>query len=84
MRQPLSILCLSQALATASFVPTRLYVATEPSIASQLGLQNNPISPFGKGTKATNQDKQLLGGKGANLAEMTSLGLAVPPGGGPS
>ena len=24
--------------------------------------------------------KQLLGGKGANLAEMTSIGLAVPPG----
>jgi pyruvate, orthophosphate dikinase len=26
------------------------------------------------------EDKQLLGGKGANLAEMTNLGLPVPPG----
>ena len=25
-------------------------------------------------------DKDLLGGKGANLAEMTRLGLPVPPG----
>jgi len=25
-------------------------------------------------------DKALLGGKGANLAEMASLGLPVPPG----
>ena len=24
--------------------------------------------------------KQLLGGKGANLADMTSIGLPVPPG----
>ncbi|MAE62325.1 MAG: pyruvate, phosphate dikinase [Planctomycetaceae bacterium] len=36
---------------------------------------------FGK-TKAegTREMKQLLGGKGANLAEMTSIGLPVPPG----
>lgn len=26
------------------------------------------------------QQKNLLGGKGANLAEMTNLGLPVPPG----
>ena len=25
-------------------------------------------------------DKNLLGGKGANLAEMASIGLPVPPG----
>ena len=25
-------------------------------------------------------DKNLLGGKGANLAEMTTLGIPVPPG----
>ncbi len=25
-------------------------------------------------------DKNLLGGKGANLAEMTNLGIPVPPG----
>jgi len=36
---------------------------------------------FGR-TKAEGkrQMKQLLGGKGANLADMTSIGLPVPPG----
>src|SRR5439155_25363983 len=32
------------------------------------------VSDGGKG------DKELLGGKGANLAEMASIGLPVPPG----
>lgn len=36
---------------------------------------------FGKGsTEGNAQMKQLLGGKGANLAEMTLLGIPVPPG----
>lgn len=36
---------------------------------------------FGKGNAEGNaSQKQLLGGKGANLAEMTSIGLPVPPG----
>jgi len=36
---------------------------------------------FGKTkTDGGGKDKQLLGGKGANLAEMTSIGLPVPPG----
>jgi pyruvate,orthophosphate dikinase len=30
--------------------------------------------------EGTKEMKQLLGGKGANLAEMTSIGLPVPPG----
>ncbi|MDQ8148845.1 MAG: pyruvate, phosphate dikinase [Gemmatimonadota bacterium] len=30
--------------------------------------------------EATKDDKDLLGGKGANLAEMTNLGVPVPPG----
>ena len=36
---------------------------------------------FGAG-KADGQssDNKLLGGKGANLAEMTNIGLPVPPG----
>ena len=36
---------------------------------------------FGAG-KADGQssDSKLLGGKGANLAEMTNIGLPVPPG----
>lgn len=35
------------------------------------------VQPFTDGSK---DDKHLLGGKGANLAEMTRLGLPVPPG----
>ncbi len=36
---------------------------------------------FGNGkAEASAQDKNLLGGKGANLAEMTNLGIPVPPG----
>ena len=36
---------------------------------------------FGDGTAEGNAAmKNLLGGKGANLAEMSSLGLPVPPG----
>ena len=36
---------------------------------------------FGKTrTDGDSSDKTLLGGKGANLAEMTSIGLPVPPG----
>ncbi|MCS6873004.1 MAG: pyruvate, phosphate dikinase, partial [Anaerolineae bacterium] len=33
-----------------------------------------------KKTEGKAQDKMLLGGKGANLAEMTHLGIPVPPG----
>nr|AAY85370.2 pyruvate orthophosphate dikinase [Echinochloa crus-galli] len=36
---------------------------------------------FGKGKSEGNRGmKELLGGKGANLAEMSSIGLSVPPG----
>ena len=36
---------------------------------------------FGKGrTEGDGKDKNLLGGKGAGLAEMTSIGIPVPPG----
>ncbi len=36
---------------------------------------------FGKTkSEGTKEMKDLLGGKGANLAEMTSIGLPVPPG----
>ena len=31
-------------------------------------------------TEGSGADKELLGGKGANLAEMTGIGLPVPPG----
>ena len=36
---------------------------------------------FGDGkAEGTAEMKHLLGGKGANLADMTSIGLPVPPG----
>ena len=36
---------------------------------------------FGKSkTEGKGKSKALLGGKGVNLAEMTSIGLPVPPG----
>jgi len=39
------------------------------------------IYPFGNGKADGNAGmKALLGGKGANLAEMAGLGLPVPPG----
>ena len=39
------------------------------------------IFSFGdKKTKKTFNSKNILGGKGANLAEMARLGLPVPPG----
>jgi len=39
------------------------------------------VFAFGpKKTEGDGSQKQLLGGKGANLAEMTSIGLPVPPG----
>ena len=42
---------------------------------------NKMIYYFGKTkTEGTGVSKQILGGKGANLAEMTSIGLPVPPG----
>ncbi len=42
---------------------------------------NRMVYRFGAGVAEGNKDmKNLLGGKGANLAEMSSLGLPVPPG----
>ena len=39
------------------------------------------VKAFGGGTaEGRARDKAQLGGKGANLAEMASLGLPVPPG----
>lgn len=44
-------------------------------------MSNKMTYYFGKTrTDGTGVSKQILGGKGANLAEMTSIGLPVPPG----
>ena len=38
------------------------------------------VFAFGKSTEGRADMRSLLGGKGANLAEMASIGLPVPPG----
>lgn len=38
------------------------------------------VYSFGKKTDGNGKQKELLGGKGANLAEMSRIGLPVPPG----
>lgn len=86
-----SVLCWTS---THAFVPksfgghhrlTSLHVALDPSSTTTkstiAGLQHAPITLFGKDHAGANaSDKHLLGGKGANLAEMSFIGLSVPPG----
>jgi pyruvate,orthophosphate dikinase len=44
-------------------------------------MSNQNIYFFGAGkAEATKDMKEIVGGKGANLAEMTSIGIPVPPG----
>ena len=61
--------------------------ASSSSTEKSLGLEYPPISHFGKDATSSSSSsstlknpKAILGGKGANLAEMSSIGLAVPPG----
>jgi hypothetical protein len=78
------------AITSSSTTTTKLYTATSPSsietVQKQLNLDYPPISPFGCSssssttTTTTVVDKHILGGKGANLAEMSAIGLSVPPG----
>lgn len=50
-------------------------------MAKKAGSAPKMIYYFGKTkTEGKGHEKQLLGGKGANLADMTSIGLPVPPG----
>ncbi|XP_071724382.1 pyruvate, phosphate dikinase, chloroplastic-like, partial [Rutidosis leptorrhynchoides] len=52
---------------------------TNPVWSEKLLLQR--VFTFGRGRSEGNKNmKFLLGGKGANLAEMASIGLSVPPG----
>ena len=54
--------------------PTALSAA---SVAADDGRMTKYVYDFHEGSK---DQKDLLGGKGAGLAEMTNLGLPVPPG----
>jgi pyruvate,orthophosphate dikinase len=50
-------------------------------MANQAASETKLTYYFGKGsTEGRGVGKQVLGGKGANLADMTSIGLPVPPG----
>ena len=46
-------------------------------LSTEAGDQSRWVASFGSGDSSRNE---LLGGKGAGLADMTSLGLPVPPG----
>ena len=53
----------------------------ESGAAGSNGQPSKMMYYFGRTkTEGGGKQKQLLGGKGANLAEMTSIGLPVPPG----
>src|ERR1700754_4659240 len=55
--------------------------SSQSMAGSSNGRATKMIYYFGKTkTEGNGKQKQLLGGKGANLAEMTSIGLPVPPG----
>jgi hypothetical protein len=52
--------------------------ASAPTASAAAGKM---IYRFGKGTaEGDASQRELLGGKGANLAEMSTIGLPVPPG----
>lgn len=48
--------------------------------AKKRAIAGKLIYAFGRKTEGESAMKPLLGGKGANLAEMTTIGLPVPPG----
>jgi len=51
------------------------------SISAAVEAPSQSVYTFGKGKGQGNASmKELLGGKGANLAEMCAIGLSVPPG----
>jgi len=55
--------------------------SSSSSASSSSSSSSKPVYYFGKTrTDGDGSMKQILGGKGANLAEMSSIGLPVPPG----
>ncbi|KAK1317608.1 hypothetical protein QJS10_CPA05g00573 [Acorus calamus] len=51
------------------------------AVVERIPATKKRVFTFGKGRSEGNKEmKSLLGGKGANLAEMASIGLSVPPG----
>ena len=61
--------------------PTRSTKSTGRSVAKQAASKAKYVYFFGGGSAEGDRTmRDLLGGKGANLAEMTNAGLPVPPG----
>ena len=56
----------------SKFLKTNYYI-----LGGKFIMENKFVYSFNEGSK---EMKSLLGGKGANLAEMTNIGLPVPPG----
>ncbi|MDR2513269.1 MAG: hypothetical protein LBD01_05700, partial [Puniceicoccales bacterium] len=54
--------------------------AKPKTAASKSAAPKKTIYAFGAKTDGNATMRALLGGKGANLAEMASIGLPVPPG----
>ncbi|KAF9673338.1 hypothetical protein SADUNF_Sadunf10G0013600 [Salix dunnii] len=55
--------------------------SSTPAVSDPAPTTTKRVFTFGKGRSEGNKSmKSLLGGKGANLAEMASIGLSVPPG----
>lgn len=60
--------------------PVRSQAVMAP-VSEPTSITKKRVYTFGKGRSEGNKSmKSLLGGKGANLAEMASIGLSVPPG----
>src|SRR6188768_703871 len=67
----------------SSTTASRAGLQTRPAVAArQPGNANSGkfVYLFGQKTDGNGSMKPLLGGKGANLAEMCRIGLPVPPG----
>src|SRR5215204_3921228 len=61
--------------------PTQTSSASAAAAETPLTTAEKSVYFFGAGAaEGTRGMKQVLGGKGANLAEMTNLGVPVPPG----
>eukprot|EP00250_Pteridium_aquilinum_P015706 c22711_g1_i1 orf=319-3255(-) len=74
-------LLISNAAAAAHEIVHVQKVISQSTVTTPLPRTKPRVYLFGKGRSQGDKTmKQLLGGKGANLAEMSSIGLSVPPG----
>lgn len=75
---------MAAAFATSGMTPAgHQDIEAQEYVSSKDVEESMLVYPFIGGAEGTAGDstmKQLLGGKGANLAQMARLGLAVPPG----